>query len=270
MTEIERFLAQFKERECASFLHTDITVWSGEQAMQSKADFVGQLLWVYHPATKTFYASRCKEIVPWIKRFHSGVLKNTPEILLHLLKRSTEFIYVIGPRTLRLQIEHTMDSFARRAATPRRAAGAAQRVISPRLYALYSITHRASGFAWRVTAPADAQVQDVVQAALRSMKGTLQRASSSYRPEHLALLERMINHPHYRITTDSVAVSQLKVFARMDTDTVVRAEQVNHNIKMLEEHTGVPTYVLTLPGTKKAAGKVRRDIFKAVPAFKLN
>lgn len=268
MNLVEQFKHVFRCNEKYSFLHTEILVATAADAPLVFSNVGAGSLWVYHPLTRSFYACRAKDILSWINKFVYTHDESMPEILKYLRKKQDLFIFIVGPTNLRLQIEHTMASFAVRAATPKRVVS--RRFTSTALWALFGVRRPGSNFLWRVTGPADATAQEVAKLAIKSMRSTLERASSSYRREHLIVLRNMLDNPLYCFTPEFCEVVVFKTFERMNTDSVIRGEQINHNIKMLESWAGVATNVLTIPGTKNQTAARKVAAIKAQPSFKLN
>lgn len=269
MTEVEKLQQLFNHHSLAGFLMYDMVIAEGAEAIEQAKGKKGCYVWAYHPKTKSFYCSRSKDLSGWIQKVEAGNWPGAPAIIKHMMSMDKKFVYLVGPCALLLQIEHTMAKFSRRAATPRRAG---TRFISTQIWALYEVGRFDTSFRWRVTGPSNASREEVVKLANRSMKNSLTRASLTYRAEHLRALRTLIENPMYAINATNATISVVKQFLRMDTDGVIRSDQVNYNMLTLEAVTGTQVNMLTLPGTAKKPSRV--DVLRSEPvgkpAFKLN
>lgn len=270
MTEVQKLRELFANNSVALFLASEVFIADGEEAIKTFDEKTSHALWVYHPFTRTFYSARVrKDKSGWIRQLESGRFKEAPAIVKHMLAHHKQFVYISAPAHALLHVEHTLARFSRRAATPRRTAG---RYTSTALWALYQVGRPDTNMYWRVTAPANSTSVEVLETAIRSMKNTLARSSDTYRRLHMQALRLWLTDPRLMMAENNVSIMKLKEFPRMDTDGVIRGEQVNQNILMLEAIAGMQTNMLTLPGTKNLPSTVGeiRSVPMGKPAFKLN
>ena len=259
------FLTLFKQHEQSVLLSNEIIVSDSSDFSKALGDLQWPALWVVHPSTKSFYKVTARNLVGWLRRFDGGQGKhNLPYILTHLSQKNPFWIFVVSHDNWKNHVEHTLDKFLSRVATPRYS-------IFPRhtaslLWGFYEIHSKKTGMSWYCSGPKDSEPKYFTTKIKIAVRRMLRVPPTWCKPAHKAVLER-VSSGDLCFEPEDIQIMFLRDLNKKQVDTNTVLEQTRKNISQICRMAGDVDY---MQHVDLSAGRVSKIGKKVKPAFLLN